>query len=216
MINYGIINDSIDFYSEYDFARVESPWTISSAISDITKPKGCGEFTIQEKNKVLVASGEQSFLALYNKGFLPKGQFQTVTPCFRDEAFTPLSTKYFIKNELIVTDDISLKRLAFVVNCARDFFRKYCLRPRLRDGYLCNPDEPNDVLIMDTVNGRNKIVTHVDTDDSYMYPNYDLVYRGIELGSYGIRQCGFLTWIYGTGVAEPRLSRTMEMYGIPL
>ena len=38
---------------------------------------------------------------------------------------------------------------------------------------------------------------------------YDIDYHGIELGSYGIRHCQFLNWIYGTGCAEPRLSKVM-------
>lgn len=43
---------------------------------------------------------------------------------------------------------------------------------------------------------------------------YDLTYKGTELGSYGIRTCPFLQWIYGTGCAEPRLSSILKQYGI--
>lgn len=218
MINYGIIADSIKFYETKGFRRIESPWTVSSPISNITKPEGAKDFSIAEKNKVLVASGEQSFLYLYNKGFLPYGAFQTVTPCFRDEIFTPLNTKYFIKNELIITDEedeITLDRLAALVTCARDFFRKYIVRPKKFPPVFA-AEGPDDVVIMETTNGRNKIIDKIDVNDtSYMRPCYDLVYRGIELGSYGIRECEFLTWIYGTGVAEPRLTRVMQKYGIP-
>jgi hypothetical protein len=42
----------------------------------------------------------------------------------------------------------------------------------------------------------------------------DIEFAGIELGSYGIRSCDFLDWVYGTGVAEPRLSSIMGKYGI--
>lgn len=214
MINYNIIADSIDYYENCGFARIESPWTVTGEISDITKPKGTKDFTIVEKNKVLVASGEQSFLYLYNKGFLPKGKFQSVTPCFRDEKFTSFNTKYFIKNELIITDDVSLLQLKFIVEKARDFFREYCLRPKKDDGGIGSAEYDDDVLILDTVNGKNKIVNTVDVT-GYKYQCYDLIYRGIELGSYGIHKCDFLHWIYGTGVAEPRFSRTLEKYGIP-
>jgi hypothetical protein len=43
---------------------------------------------------------------------------------------------------------------------------------------------------------------------------YDIVYRGMELGSYGIREDQFTNfkWIYGTGCAEPRLSKLTEFY----
>lgn len=182
MIDYSIINDSIAYYETKGFQRIESPWTITSAISDITRPKDAGEFTIKEKNKVLVASGEQSFLYLYNKGFLPKGKFQTVTPCFRDELFDTYHTKYFIKNELIITDKVDESELAVIIHRARKFFEKYIT--------------PIDLKFT----GKNSA---------------DLFYKDVELGSYGIRKCEFLEWIYGTGVAEPRLSRVLQKYGIP-
>lgn len=215
MINYRIIDDAIQFYEAAGFERVESPWTVTQATLDITKPPGASSFSIKEKNKSLVASGEQSFLYLYTKGFLPPGKFQTVTPCFRDDSFDSLHTKYFVKNELIVTDDVSLKQLRFVVHTAREFFRKYCLAPRDNDSYLVSSGVSSDVDIVDTSNGKMEVVPDVELNDPYLYPQYDLMYRGIELGSYGIRKCDFLTWIYGTGVAEPRLTRTLKKYGIP-
>lgn len=189
MINYKNIQDSIEFYEKRGFKRVESPWTVTKAISDITKPvfdpgETLPDFTIKEKNKVLVASGEQSFLYLYNKGFLPKGQFQTVTPCFREDSFDSFHTKYFLKNELIKTDQVDEDSLDYVLGTAFDFFQT-------RLGAR--------VVIQTIVPGRE----------------YDISFDNIELGSYGIRSCDFLSWVYATGVAEPRLSRVMEKYGIP-
>jgi phenylalanyl-tRNA synthetase alpha subunit len=42
---------------------------------------------------------------------------------------------------------------------------------------------------------------------------YDIVSAksNIELGSYGIRAYKEFLWVYGTGVAEPRLSQVLEM-----
>lgn len=45
----------------------------------------------------------------------------------------------------------------------------------------------------------------VETDDGF-----DIEASGIELGSYGIRSHGDLAWVYGTGLAEPRFSYTIE------
>ena len=84
MINYGRLDRSIKYYEENGFKRIESPWTVTKAVSAITKPPGGKDWEIVGKDKVLVASGEQSFLYLYLKGFLPKGKYQTVTPCFRE------------------------------------------------------------------------------------------------------------------------------------
>ena len=184
MINYGTIQRSIEFYEAAAFKRIESPWTVAESISNITKPTWATSFTIKEKNKVLVASGEQSFLAMYNKGFLPKGAFQTVTPCFRDDTFSPIHTKYFIKNELIITDDPTENSLMDMIDVARQFFRRET---------------------------GGKEITLKKLEDG----SFDLYLGDIELGSYGIRSCPFLTWIYGTGVAEPRLTRAMQHYGIP-
>ena len=40
---------------------------------------------------------------------------------------------------------------------------------------------------------------------------YDIEWKGYELGSYGIRSCEFLDWIYATGVAEPRFSSLINL-----
>ena len=83
MINYKIISDSIDYYENNGFKRVEIPWTVSEGVVNITKPKDTINFQLKHNNKCLVASGEQSFLYLYLKEFLPKGTYQGITPCYR-------------------------------------------------------------------------------------------------------------------------------------
>ena len=173
MIDYNRIHNSIQFYESKGFKRIESPWTVTKAVSAITKPEGKGDWEIVGKDKVLVASGEQSFLYLYLKGFLPKGKYQTVTPCYREEVFDQTHTKYFIKNELIITDDVSKTSLMSVINVCKQFYEKELGKP---------------VQIVETEQG------------------YDLECNGIEIGSYGIRSCEYLEWIYATGLAEPRMS----------
>lgn len=178
MIDYKLINDSIEYYEKSGFFRIESPWTVSENVDRITKPEDAVSFQLKHNNKCLVASGEQSFLYLYLKEFLPKGQFQTVTPCFRYEQFDWLHTKYFIKNELIKTDVVNEDALHDIVNNSYLFFKNYI----------------PDVKIVTTESGL------------------DIMYENIELGSYGIRECEFLKWIYGTGCAEPRLSKAIKQY----
>jgi hypothetical protein len=183
MIHYGILNQSVAFYEGRGFKRVEAPWTVTKQVSGITRPPGKLDFElVHEDGKVLVASGEQSFLYMYLKGFLPKGMFQTITPCFRHDTFDLQHTKYFIKNELIKTDSTTPADLEHVIAAAKQFFESYF---------------PSVDIV---ATGENQ---------------YDIAYRGVELGSYGIRHCDFLTWIYGTGVAEPRTSSTLQTYGLP-
>lgn len=181
MIDYGLIARSIDFYEKEGFSRIESPWTVSKFIDGITKPKDRNSFEIVHNGKCLVASGEQSFLYLYLKGFLPKGMFQTTTPCFRDEPFDFYHTKYFIKNELIITNDVTRPNLIKIVETATKFF--------------------------ETMFKKVDVISLYDG-------SYDIEVEGQELGSYGIRETEFLTWIYGTGCAEPRTSLLIKQYGL--
>lgn len=183
MIDYSILNSSIEHYESKGYNRIESPWTVSKYVDNITKPEDRPNLQLKHNDKCLVASGEQSFLYLYLKGFLPKGRFQTITPCFRYESFDDLHTKYFMKNELIITDKVTPNDLNFILEDALDFFKKYLPQHKLR----CVPT----------------------SDDGL---SYDIEFSGIELGSYGIRKCKHCEWIYGTGVAEPRLSTIIQQY----
>lgn len=184
MIDYSILAASTEYYTSKGFKRIESPWTVTQAVSEITKPKGAKEFAlVHDDGKVLVASAEQSFLYLYLKGFLPKGQFQSITPCFRSEPFDQLHTKYFMKNELIETENVNEERLMEIIIIAKDFFSRYF------------PEK--DLKI---------------TGNGITGGAYDIEYKGIELGSYGIRSCDYLEWIYATGVAEPRVSATLKKF----
>jgi hypothetical protein len=189
MINFKVIDDSIKHYEKRGFQRIESPWTVTQEVLDITKPDSAVDsFRLLHKNgKGLVASGEQSFLYLYLKGFLPLGRFQTVTPCFRFENFDSLHTKYFIKNELIETKAVSEATLNDILANAHAFF----------SSYFSDAEEQLKII---------------KTNKEGSPTSYDICYRGVELGSYGIRSCDFLEWIYGTGVAEPRLSQVIRKF----
>ena len=179
MINYYLLYKSIEYYVECSFQRIEAPWTVTPAISNITKPTWVEEPEkfILKSGKELVASGEQSFLYLYNKGFLPEGRFQTVTPCFRNDSFDETHTKYFMKNELIDTINVNAIGLESIISDAYNFFARY-------------------------VTDKNKLLVRKIDDE-----NFDIEYNGVEIGSYGIRECSFLRWVFGTGLAEPRFSR---------
>jgi hypothetical protein len=184
MIDYNLIASSVTFYEKLGLKRVETPWYVSKAVSDITKPATVPDsFILNHNDKVLVASGEQSFLYLYLKGYLPKGAFQTVTPCFRYESHDETHTKTFIKNELIDTLNADKNALDRLTSAAHDFFisigfsRSYLEITETREGY-------------------------------------DIEYNGVELGSYGIRECSFLKWVYGTGCSEPRTSFLLRKHGL--
>ena len=184
MIDYQNLADSIVHYEKSGFKRIEAPWTVTKEIAHITKPKFLNnlDFELKHNDKLLVASGEQSFLYLYTKDYLPKGKFQTITPCFRYENFDAFHKKYFVKNELINTEEVSAATLEQIVQTAYIFFKSKLDDKELR-------------------------IEEIDSDE----PQFDIIYKGVELGSYGIRQCEFLEWIYGTACAEPRLSACQKL-----
>lgn len=125
MIDYKLIANSITFYENKGFKRIESPWMVSEKVDNITKPVDRIHFQLKHNDKCLVGSGEQSFLYLMIKDFIPNGKYQTVTPCFRYEPFDPYHTKYFMKNELIQTDDVSKRALTRVIEEAAEFYEQY-------------------------------------------------------------------------------------------
>jgi hypothetical protein len=191
MIDYGLISNAIDYYDSQGFLRIETPWLVSKDIADLTKPLDSSTYIVQKdvetKQKAFVASGEQSFLYLINKGHMPNsGRYQTVTPCLRDDAWDTTHMKNFVKLELIeyntdanIDDDARVKRM---VDQAMGFFSKH-------------------------VDKKLLTVVKIITKDAV---SYDINLNDIEIGSYGYRKCLFCNWIYGTGIAEPRFSRLLK------
>jgi len=180
-IDYGKIAKSVEYYSKKDFVVIDAPWWVSEEISNITKPENLVNFSVVNNGKVLVASGEQSFLSLISKGRLPEGSYQATTPCFRDEHNEWLHRKYFIKNELIDTKNVNEGRLGQIIDIAVGFFKIFL---------------------------QESVIKIVKTNDKFngTLISYDIMFNDIEIGSYGIREYMGYKWIYATGCAEPRLS----------
>lgn len=197
MIDYGVIDRATRRYARVGFDRVEVPWLVSRQISDITKPPGCSTYDVQKESKLatksFVASAEQSFLYLIAKGQLPViGKYQAITPCMRDEAFDETHVKYFMKCELITY---------------------------WHHGGVTSPRETADAQLKSTIDdARRFFLSEIRTaglgenllDVVPTSQGYDIVYDGTEIGSYGVRRSGLCTWVYGTGVAEPRFSRVIR------
>ena len=51
MIDYARLDRSLNFYEEAGFKRIEAPWTVTKAISAITKPQGKTDWEIMGKEK---------------------------------------------------------------------------------------------------------------------------------------------------------------------
>lgn len=129
---------------------------------------------------VLVASGEQSFLQLIIDDKLTFGKYQGITPCFRHEY------QY---------DDMH-----------KPYFMKLEL---IKYGINLNSIDLVDILNKAINFFNNYIECEVIKIANFQF---DIVTKNnkIELGSYGYRQYKDIEWIYGTGLAEPRLTEALK------
>lgn len=215
-INYHILDDSLYYYQSQGFKYIEVPWMVDDKISDITKPEDRENFYVGEK-KVLVASGEQSFLQMIHDQKLEYGKYVALTPCFRDETVDDTHKQYFMKTELIVYDNIENLMKIFITTLYQciQFFKTYT---DVKILHIPTNKESEDIeidQIRDFVQRlRHNVHSPVIIEEFYTFDILDK-FSSRELGSYGIRTTiinGIKTsWFYGTGCAEPRLSQTIKL-----
>ena len=181
MIDYNILADSVDFYSNRGYKYIELPWIIEKDYIEFTY-KESNKFILQD-NRSLLGSAEQSFIKLYKENRL-RGSFQSITPCFRNDNIDEIHQESFMKNEIFVNDYISSDRLLELINECLEFYKKHT--------------------------NIESIIEAVKTKDEFSLESYDININGIEVGSYGIRTVEDISWIYGTGLALPRFTHTQQ------
>ncbi len=179
MIDYSKISDAINFYKSLGYECLDVPWIVSKKAIDTTLPKGAKDLDTDLGH--LVGSAEQSFIELALRKEMKIGRFLACTPCFRDDPVDELHKKYFLKVELI------------------DFLGYSPLKS------FSDRDKNMSLVLSDA---KRFFSRYLDIRELRTDSGIDIVSgaEGIELGSYGIRGTDDFSWVYGTGVAEPRLS----------
>lgn len=183
-INWGFISDAVKIYRALGYKYVEVPWIVNSKTVAVTLPKDKKEFATYGGS--LVGSAEQSFLQMMLDDNLAPGKYVAASPCFRDEQ-DETHQRTFFKVELI------------------EVFNKFSYEnSELRTTVMVE----NALSFFKTVNGTQNIKS-VQTEEGV-----DIELNGLELGSYGYRQYSYgkwtHRWVYGTGIAEPRLSMALS------
>lgn len=187
-INWARLGRGVEHYkTSVNALYVEVPWWATKAAIDITRPADASAYTLDRNGKQLVASGEQSFLYQRMKGYLHPGTlYQSITPCWREEAQDALHRKHFMKLELFAFADSTtplVEPLSRVVWAATKFFLTETRR---------------DVHQVSVAHNGAIADTSVDLVANVEGQQY-------ELGSYGLRCAPEVgTWLYATGCAEPR------------
>lgn len=164
---------------------VDLPWTAPEFFVESTRPDGVSA-RLPTPHGHLVASGEQSFLWLDERGLLPEGRLIGWTPCFRDEPkFDRWHQFGFMKMEVYEVlrpgDHPASSLYALVSHAAGHFERwagKHVHQKFFRDGTA------------------------------------DIDLNGHEIGSYGVRPHPSIpgrSYLYGTVLAEPRFSTALGL-----
>lgn len=184
-VDYELLGKAQRYYQGLGYDYIEVPWLVSEATSSITAPPGVQRYVVTKGSKVkeFIASGEQGFLYLALKGYLPLGDYMTITPCLRNDDFDFTHVKSFMKCELISLFDFTPSNPAELVEDIADKAKSF-----FTDNGVQTSSEWTDTFSLD-LNSPN----------------------GTELGSYGYRHYEGLHWIYGTGLAEPRFSRVRNV-----
>jgi hypothetical protein len=165
-------------YVACGFKDLPQPWTASvEAIYATLPPKAQPSGLTSNGEHILLGSAEQAFIDRMLDGSMKPGRWQATTPCFREElVIDGLHKPYFMKLELI-------------------------------DYMPSDPDAALQRIIADAalVLGHHLAwcpALGVEKTEQ----GYDLMLRGHEIGSYGIREYQGHHWVYGTGLAEPRFT----------
>jgi hypothetical protein len=177
------------YYSRAGYKHADVPMLVSEKVNSLTCPDHVVPFKHSDE-KVYTGSAEQGFLQLLDNEVLPMGKHMALTPCWRNEpVLDDLHLNVFVKLELIHIPyldnyDTAEEVLDDMVHCAIGFVASHT-----------------------QMNRKSFDVYTVPVSDGCSLLQYDLMTKGMELGSYGIRQDSWgKYYVFGTGIAEPRFT----------
>lgn len=115
--------------------------------------------------------------------------------------------------------DIENYRIQAITPCFRDeCFVSETTRLYFMKLELChiNPNNADESLqdIIDVSLGFYREVIELPVSLVKTSEGFDIYYEDLELGSYGIRTYKDNTWVYGTGVAEPRCTIAQKRHSL--
>lgn len=183
LISYENIAKSVDYYDKCGFTQIETPWWVSEDTMMLTSPS--------------------------------------------DRASTDLLYKIGKNNKcLVASAEQGFLYLATKGHLAKGTYQSIgpCFRDEPWGPGRCNYFMKNELIIIDNTSETmlNFIIetamaffNTISDDPSHLHVlktdiGVDIMYKEHEIGSYGIRHTPVLSYIYGTGIAEPRFSHATK------
>jgi hypothetical protein len=184
-----LLHTALHFWRDQGFAYVDLPWMVPKVFSDATRPAACRD--IPTLHGSFVASGEQSFLQLWEAGQLQSGAPGYVgwTPCLRDDVLDDTHQHGFMKVEWFVPLGAEpapewSARLHGLLTRQGELFVALAAqagRPLAAPLWRCL----------------------IGTEQA------DLMVGDLEVGSYGRRFFNGRAYLYGTALAVPRFTQAL-------
>ncbi|QQG33497.1 seryl-tRNA synthetase [Pectobacterium phage PcCB7V] len=175
-----LIRDAADWWKKNGFLEKTVPALVDPDVMKHTCPPGVHDDRLYGAGTdTVVASAEQSFLQLDKDGEIRPGDWMALTPCYRDEPILDeVHLPVFLKLELIrLSDEENFYTRSNAMWLAGKMQRFF-------SEFYGMPTE-----LVETMDG------------------FDVVYDDLELGSFGVRRTMTgKSYVYGTGLAEPRAS----------
>jgi seryl-tRNA synthetase len=176
------------YYSKFDYELIEEvPLFVEKEIIQATSPHEPTkniDFSIKQNGKYLVASSEQSILQMLHDGKDLPAKLMTFSSCFRNEKVDYLHRQHFYKLELFV--NLNKYKEVFLVGSDIKVMAEISLE--FFKKFLNTPK----------IKQTGSMTFDIESEN------------GIELGSYGFRTWRNYNWLYGTGLAEPRLGIAID------
>jgi hypothetical protein len=183
-----MLHRAIELWQAQGLQYVDLPWVVPKEFSDATRPAECRD--LRTFHGSFVASGEQSFLQLWEAGQLAGARgYVGWTPCLRDDKLDATHQHGFMKAEWFVPVVAVNPRDAYgslmqLVKIQVEVFRLVA-----KD---CGEPMQGSIEVVEM--GAEQL---------------DIELNGIEIGSYGRREFRGRHYLYGTALALPRFTQAM-------
>lgn len=182
MIDYKKIADSVDYFEKLKYKRIEAPWWVSEEIINLTKPKNANPIYYIPENKKCLVASGEQSFMYMGS----KGRLPKGKYLTVTPCFRNEPIGILSKKCFIKTELINNEKVS-----------KGELDNMVNNAFSFFKSQVPDA----------KHLKIVETKEGF-----DINYFNIEIGSYGIRKFDFMEWIFGTGCAEPRLTRSIKKY----